>query len=583
MMATSRAAGATDPGPAVLFGSIGAVLALVGGTWLAAKLGVAFGDPPTDVPANPLTYVIQLVVGKAAWPGVAATVSAAVLLVLLTALATLIGAGVQRWQSRDRSIDGRARHLAGRSEVRDLAPKAAAATAARLRPGGVGDDRADHGIDLGSLVNGGKDVLASWEDTLILIAGPRRMKSTCYVIPAVVNAPGPAVATSNKRDVHDATREVRAHHGRIWCFDPQQIVGVEPDFWFNPLAEVRTIDHARELASHFAMGVRSASARSDAYFDPEGESLLARLFLAAARGRGTLLDAYRWLQNPYDTTPVLQLRHAADVASADALEATSQLADKQRDGVYGTARSFVRCLENPDITRWVTPPARPLSQFDPATFASSRDTVYSLSEEGEGSAGPLVAALTQSIFNAGRRQATQSPGGRLDPPLVSVLDEAANVVRLRKLPSQYSHFGSQGLPVMTVLQSWSQGTEVWGEAGMKALWGASTVRLYGGGAAEAQWLESLSQLIGEYDRDTTSYSYDGRGSRSRSVASRRERIYSPADLASLPRGRAIGLIAGHRPLLLQARPWMDGPHAEAIEASRQLWDPNLDTTGTGPR
>jgi type IV secretory pathway TraG/TraD family ATPase VirD4 len=578
-MMASRTAG-TDPGPVVLFGGLAAVLAIVGGTWAAAKLGIALGDPDVGVTANPLAYLIQLAVGKASWPGSAATMAAAVLAVLLIALATAVGVVVQRWQSRDRSIDGRARHLATRHDVRDLAPKAAAATAARLRSGGVGGDRAEHGIDLGSIVNGGNDVLASWEDTIVLIAGPRRMKSTCYVIPAVVNAPGPAVATSNKRDVHDATREVRARHGRIWCFDPQRIIGGDPDFWFNPLAEVRTIDHARELASHFAMGVRSANARSDAYFDPEGESLLARLFLAAARAHGTLLDAYRWLQNPYDTTPVLRLRQAGDVASADALEATSHLADKQRDGVYGTARSFVRCLENPDITRWVTPPPRPLPPFDPAAFTASRDTVYSLSEEGEGSAGPLVAALTQAIFNAGRRQATQSPGGRLDPPLVSVLDEAANVVRLRKLPSQYSHFGSQGLPVMTVLQSWSQGTEVWGDAGMKALWGASTVRLYGGGAAEAPWLESLSQLIGDYDRETHSYSYDGRGGRSRSTQPRRERIYSPADLASLPRGRAIGLVAGHRPLLLQARPWMSGPHAGAIEASRAMWDPTLDTTGS---
>jgi type IV secretory pathway TraG/TraD family ATPase VirD4 len=270
-MMASRTAG-TDPGPVVLFGGLAAVLAMVGGTWAAVKLGIALGDPDVGVTANPLAYLIQLAVGKASWPGSAATMAAAVLAVLLIALGTAVGVAVQRWQSRDRSIDGRARHLATRHEVRDLAPKAAAATAARLRPGGVGGDRAEHGIDLGSIVNGGNEVLASWEDTIVLIAGPRRMKSTCYVIPAVVNAPGPAVATSNKRDVHDATRGVRARHGRIWCFDPQRIIGRDSDFWFNPLAEVRTIDHARELASHFAMGVRSANARSDAYFDPKARA-----------------------------------------------------------------------------------------------------------------------------------------------------------------------------------------------------------------------------------------------------------------------------------------------------------------------
>ena len=35
-------------------------------------------------------------------------------------------------------------------------------------------------------------------------------------------------------------------------------------------------------------------------------------------------------------------------------------------------------------------------------------------------------------------------GGRLDPPLVVVLDEAANICRISDLPDLYSHLGSRG-------------------------------------------------------------------------------------------------------------------------------------------
>lgn len=563
-----------DPHPSVLFAALGAATGVIGGAWAAAQIGAAWGSSEVSVNANPIAYAIRLVSGQARWPGTVATVAAIVLAVVLTVLAVAIGLLVQRLRGRDRTIDARSRHLASRADAAGLGPKAAEATARRLRPGGIGQTTGERGLLLGSLVQGGRDVLASFEDTLMLVAGPRRMKTTCYVIPTVVAAPGPVVTTSNKRDTHDATREVRARVGTVWTFDPQAIVGTgEPGFTFNPLDEVASVDDARELASHFAMGVRAANAKTDAYFDTEAENLLARLLLAAARKQATLLDAYAWLQNPYDTTPVTVLAEAGDDASAEALRATSQLADKQRDGVYGTARSLVRCLENPGITAWVTP-HESCPAFDPTTFVTSADTVYSLSEEGEGTAGPLVAALTQAIFNAGRRRATHSPGARMDPPLVTVLDEAANVVRLRKLPTQYSHFGSQGLPVLTVLQSWSQGTEVWGEAGMKALWGAATVKLYGGGAAETGFLESLSQLVGDYDRDTVSVSTDGRGHRSHSRSTQRQRVYSPADLASLPTGRALALIAGHRPMLLAAQPWMHGPHAAAIEASRSVWEPH---------
>lgn len=47
--------------------------------------------------------------------------------------------------------------------------------------------------------------------------------------------------------------------------------------------------------------------------------------------------------------------------------------------------------------------------------------------------------------------------GRLATPLLGILDEAANVCRWKALPDQYSHYGSRGI----ILQSWSQGVEVW--------------------------------------------------------------------------------------------------------------------------
>ena len=39
--------------------------------------------------------------------------------------------------------------------------------------------------------------------------------------------------------------------------------------------------------------------------------------------------------------------------------------------------------------------------------------------------------------------------------------------------------------LMTILQSWSQGVEVWGRDGMRKLWSAPNIKVYGGGVAEA--------------------------------------------------------------------------------------------------
>ena len=126
-------------------------------------------------------------------------------------------------------------------------------------------------------------------------------------------------------------------------------------------------------------------------------------------------------------------------------------------------------------------------------------TLYSLSKEGKGSAGALVAGLTVAVTDAAEELAKRSPGGRLPVPLVVVLDEAANVCRWPELPNLYSHYGSRGICLMTILQSWSQGVDVWGRDGMRKLWSAATIKLYGGGVSEVEFLEDLSQLIGDFD------------------------------------------------------------------------------------
>ncbi|WP_307962243.1 hypothetical protein [Salinispora arenicola] len=63
------------------------------------------------------------------------------------------------------------------------------------------------------------------------------------------------------------------------------------------------------------------------------------------------------------------------------------------------------------------------------TFPGSRDTLYLLSKEGAGAAAPLVAALTDAVFRTAVVHA-EAAGGRIDPPVLAVLDEAANICKI---------------------------------------------------------------------------------------------------------------------------------------------------------
>lgn len=254
---------------------------------------------------------------------------------------------------------------------------------------------------------------------------------------------------------------MRAGNGPVWVFDPQFVAREEPTWWWNPLDYVTDEVRAARLAEHFASGSREAGSKGDAYFDSSGQDLLAGFLLAAALDGRPITDVYTWLTRPTNPEPAEILYEHGYRLTADQVTGILNASDKQRGGIYGTAQQMASCLTNRSIAAWVNPgggiESRP--RFDPARFVARGGTLYSLSREGKGTAGPLVTALTVAVVEAGEELAARSAGGRLPVPLVGVLDESANVCRWRELPNLYSHYGSRGIVRMTNLQSWSQGVE----------------------------------------------------------------------------------------------------------------------------
>jgi type IV secretory pathway TraG/TraD family ATPase VirD4 len=566
--------------------TLGVGVVALGGSWVAVQAGHRLaGISPT--PADPWVVFFGVMDGTVPWPRESTYVLVG-LLVLSAAAAGAIWSSRSSRRRRRTRVDWTARYLGSGREVSGISRRSATDTAQRL-----GVDSRLPGLPIGRTVASGELVYGSWEDVQILIAGPRVGKSVAFAVPAIIDAPGAVLVTSNKRDVVDATRDVRANRDGgapgehdVWVFDPQSIANEEPTtWWWNPLSYVTDEVKAATLAEHFASGSRAADAKTDAFFDPAGRDLLAGLLLAAALDERPITDVYRWLTRPTDDTPVEILKAHDYTLVADLVAGVIEAPDKQRGGVYGTAQQMASCLTNRAVLRWVTDDGHGRREFDPHAFVRSTGTLYSLSKEGRGTAGPLVTALTVAVVEAAELLATTQSGGRLRTPLVGVLDEAANVCRWRDLPDLYSHYGSRGIVLMTILQSWSQGEEVWGRAGMNKLWSASNVAIYAGGVKEEEFLERLSRLIGSYDKETRSVSRrsgsGGAWSSSSAQTSRqltRERILEVDDLGALPKGRAVVLSSGNRPTLVKTIPWMVGPHADAIAGSIAAHDPSAQQT-----
>jgi len=554
--------------------AVGLIITVLGSLYAAMYLGHRLAGDDVTLPSDPFALTFGVLGGDLPWPGVFGwVILAAVPLVLLTLGVMVLSWYMKGTKNRSR-VDPAAVHLGRARDVESLRTEAARATARRL---GMHGDLEVPGVPIGRMVNGGFPLCGSWEDMHLDIWGPRTGKTTSRAIPAILAAPGAVLVTSNKRDVVDATRNPREKSGPVFVFDPQSIAGEEAWWWWNPLSYVTDEVRAARLAGHFVAGSREAGAKTDAYFDNAAKDLLAGLLLAAALDKRPITNVYLWLTRPTETEPATILRRHGFTLQAALVQSTIDLPDKQRAGVYGSAQQFVSCLTNRQVAAWVNPtPDRDgrdeRRQFSPTEFVRGQGTLYSLSKEGEGTAGPLVTALTVAVVEAAEELATTCAGGRLATPLLGVLDEAANVCRWKELPNLYSHYGSRGIVLMTILQSWSQGAVVWGKEGMAKLWSASNVKVYGGGVSEVDFLENLSRLLGNYERVVTSSS-SGRGQRTTSRQLQRERILEVDDLAALPKGRAIVLSSGNRPAMIETQPWMTGPHAEEVKASVLAHDP----------
>jgi len=481
------------------------------------------------------------------------------LLILLTGFAGLVA--VTRWRHRGprrrKRGDQVARKAAARREVAVLGERAVASQASRL--GVVADSP---GLPIGRMVAGGAVLYSSWEFVCLMIAGPRTGKTTAWLVPRILVAPGAVLATSNKRDIVDVTRLERSRSGRTWVFDPQGIAGEDQLWWWNILAGVKTPVDAISLAEVFIDAQRDPSAMTNAYFDGASKDLVAALVLAAALGGRDIRIVHEWLTRPLDDEPVRILERAGQMMTAQSLRGMMNLPTETRGGVYGGASQTMNFLLNDAALRWVLPPTAKdgenVMEFRPTDFVASADTLYCLSQEGRGSASPIVTALTVAVIEAALEHAKTQPGGRLALPLFVALDEAANVCRWRELPDLYSHFGSRGIVVDTLLQSWSQGVSVWGDAGMNKLWSAANVKAFGGGVSEDKFLQSLSTLIGmEYvDQVQTSSSRQGT-SRSVSVGAAQRPIAPVSELMAMPPNRAWVLASGAPAVYVRTVPYWE--------------------------
>jgi type IV secretion system protein VirD4 len=454
--------------------------------------------------------------------------------------------------------DGAARREVGRT----MGASATRRVAQRLRPGGLSRPAPfvrPEGILLGRL--GGRDVCAGWEDSLLVVGPPRSGKSSGLVVPATVEAPGPVIVTSTRPDVLKAAARLRSQVGPTFVFDPDGLAsgsGVAPLPW-SPVAGADDVSVALRRARAM-VGAGGSTGPGGEFWSGAGTDLLVDLLLAAAVGGKTAEDLTRWASSPQAlAAPAKMLgKHPEFERFAEDLSATATSAAQQTSAsTLAIVRRSLACLANPLVAQSVN--VAPDRAVDAAALLQERATIFALATPGGSSPAPLLTALVSDLTETARQLAAGSPGGRLDPPLLIMLDEAANIAPLPDLPQLLAAGGGDGIVAAAILQSLDQARGRWGAQAAGAMLDSATVRLVLPGLSHPQDLRDLAALAGERGVLERSHTRSDSGS-SETVATRDKLVLRADELRTLPPGSAMLIPRRSRPVRIDLvphwrRPW----------------------------
>lgn len=408
----------------------------------------------------------------------------------------------------------------------------------------------------GRLVIGrsGRHLLAAERGQSVIVVGPTQsLKTTGFAVPAILEWAGPVLATSVKTDLVRDTMAWRAGQGSVLVYDPASATGLPSAGW-SPLAASFTWAGARRVAAGLcsvARGRGNGSGLEDAgFWYAMAEKLLAPLLFGAATAGADMADVVRWVDTEEIAEVELALQLAGVAEAIQAARASFAREDRQRGSVYSTAESVLEAFADPAVAA-----SARVHDIDPRRLLDGgAHTLYVCAPAHEQHRlQPVFVTVVRQMIEAAL-ELSCAAGKPLDPPLLVVLDEAANVAPIADLDGLASTAAGHGIQLVTVFQDLAQ---------IEARYGprASTVvnnhraKVVLSGISDPATLEHMSRLAGDEELwlPATTIDADGRTSRTESPLTRP--LAPAAWLRRIAPGEGM-LLYGHLPpARIGLRPW----------------------------
>jgi type IV secretion system protein VirD4 len=374
-------------------------------------------------------------------------------------------------------------------------------------------------------------VASTLRHSLLLFGPTLSGKTLSFVIPTVLRWRGPVIATSSKVDLLLATITRRRRRGRVYLLDPFRASGM-PSIRWSPLVGSRSWAGALDMAYWLTQAASvSHSIQTAEFWETLAKNLLAPLLYAAANKPGqTMLTVVRWANEYQTADEVLAVFAAMEQPDPDdpgpglarsAFLASVKADARRKDSIYGTAQVLL------DVYKY------------PCWLIRAAEDRYA------------------------------ATGTALDPPLLVMLDEAANIAPLRKLGTYASSLASQGVQLVAVFQNFGQIKDRYGTQAstivtnflVKVLMGATTDR---------ELLDLLTYLISKEEVAQESLTYGVDGARVATAAIRQRDLAPVHSLVQQRPGQALALLSYRRPVRLRVRPYTELPEFRAAPEAAEV-------------
>ena len=409
-----------------------------------------------------------------------------------------------------------------------------------------------------TLGRAGRRLLAARRRESVIVFGPTQThKTSGLAIPALLEWQGPVLATSVKADLLGETLVRRAGLGEVMVFDPAQVSGMESSR-ATPLHGAGSWRGAMEVAHWLASAAKSgAGGLGDAdFWYAAAEKLLAPLLFAAATSGDTMEAVVRWLdEGPEASEAKIEalLEETGEAAARRAYQATQKREERQRSSVYTTAEMILAAYADPRV----------IEESSGADYTPERllddggaNTLYLCAPTHQQERLRTVFSMIVQELVAAVYERSAARGRPLEPPLLLLLDEAANIAPIPNLAEIASTGAGQGVQLLTVFQDMAQVSSRYGTRAATIV-NNHRAKLFGTAISDAETLAYVSRLIGAGEFEQRSRSSGERGRHSETQGDT-YRDLAPANLVRERRPGSALLVYGHLPpAQIALRPWYE--------------------------